>query len=159
MRGLFGLRWSSGQNRLPLYLSNAISLPVLWAVVLLLIATAGVVLGFGFGRTGDHGGIWHGDPNFYNILWQSILQALAILCSMVPVLHNGAPDWTKISDITFYGCVSISFVTAILTPIAYAQFPHPITSSTILNFAATVFSIIPATQLAGRFDRLANGKA
>ncbi|KFA56300.1 hypothetical protein S40293_10360 [Stachybotrys chartarum IBT 40293] len=145
-----------------------ISQPVLWAFVLILIGIAGAVLGYGLDI--EHQDSYRSDPAFYNLLWQTVLQILASYCSLVPVLRDRRQRIAKnkatvgvkaLEDGVFYGCVALSIISAIFAPITYAQVPDQggVTSSTIFNFAATVFAIIPATQLAGRIDELAYGRA
>lgn len=155
-------RWLFDSHQLPSWLRIAISQTVLWAIVAIFLVIGSIVFGYSFDRNGGEGDWdWREDRTFYGLLWQTVLQVLATFCSVVPVLRNQRQNKSQVFNVVFYSCASISIVAAILAPIAYVHFsPNKpeITSSSILNFAATIFAIIPAAQLAGRFDELAKGK-
>jgi type IV secretory pathway VirB6-like protein len=151
------------RHQLPNWLRIAISQTVLWAIVAIFLAIGSIVFGYSFDRNGgvEEDWDWREDRTFYGLLWQNVLQLLATFCSVVPVLRNQRTNKSPVFKVIFYSCASISILTATLAPIAYVHFsPNKpsSTSSSILNFAATIFAIIPAAQLAGRFDELAKRK-
>ncbi|KAI9147135.1 hypothetical protein HJFPF1_13167 [Paramyrothecium foliicola] len=143
-------------------LDVATSQHVLWTIVVILLVVGGGIMGYGIHPT--EAPSWQGEPAFYNLLWQAVLQILASYCSLIPVLRARHEKSTKnkklipVNEVVFYGSACLSIFSAILAPIAYSLFPRSRdghqTSSTILNFAATIFAIIPATQLAGGVGEL-----
>lgn len=142
-------------------ISALLSQPVLIALTMILCAAAGCVAGYGLNPSGT-GDSWHSDPDFYNLLWQALLQIMATYCSFVTVLRdqrsalsNHEPESIK-REIALYACAVLSIACAIVAPIAFVHFPgQGVTSAsaTILNFASTVFALIPAVEVAARFNR------
>jgi drug/metabolite transporter (DMT)-like permease len=142
-------------------ISALLSQPVLIALAMVLCAAAGCVAGYGLDPSGT-GATWQSDPDFYNLLWQALLQIMATYCSFVTVLrdrrsirNNHEPESAK-REIAFYTFAVLSIACAIVAPIAFVHFPgQGVTSAsaTILNFAATVFALIPAVEVAARFNQ------
>lgn len=142
-------------------ISALLSQPVLIAFAMVLSAAAGGVAGFGLNPSGT-AATWRGDPDFYNLLWQAILQIMATYCSFVTVArdqrsprYNHKRESTK-REMAFYTFATLSIACAIVAPVAFVHFPGPgatSSSATILNFAATVFALIPAVEVAARFNQ------
>jgi len=115
--------------------------------------------------SGQHESLsWKQDPNFHNLLWQVIFQLVASYCTLVPVIRDvreanekgsrskGKTGRDSIYDATFYTCIATSVITAFMAPFIYAGtlIPEAATISNVLNFISTVFSVIAASQLAGK---------
>lgn len=140
-------------------IKTAISQKTLVALVVILSAAAGCVAGFGLNPSGSPT-TWQGDPDFYNLLWQAILQIMSTYCSFATVLRNQRNRRSKhptraLWDVTFYTFAVLSIAAAIMAPVAFVHFPGPgqtSSSATIINFASTVFALIPAVNLAASYN-------
>lgn len=144
----------------PSFIDTALNQRTLVALVVILSATSGAVAGYGLNPSGNASTTWRGDPDFYSLLSQALLQIMATYCSFATVLRDQrkSDPWhgtNRVWDVSFYTFAVLSIVSAILAPIAFVHFPGPgrtSSSAAILNFAATVFALIPAVQLAASYN-------
>ncbi|KAI0144401.1 hypothetical protein GGR57DRAFT_333956 [Xylariaceae sp. FL1272] len=153
----------------------------IWAFFILLTSASGVLLGFGVAlnlknpvarpnSTCDN----RSDPIFWQILGQTVLRVLLVVCISVPVLKdrkstakraaedegphapgNGEPMLRIGSYVIFYACVGVSIVSELLALVLYATLcgNGGWLADLLLGWAASITAAAVAAQIAVALEK------